>query len=86
MSKRRQHGEIVLKRVNAGFVGQASLVKIAGPEWGEPEPWCLLCDDPECREWPNLEECDEAGNPLGGLAYHVSECQMDDPSTLKLAR
>lgn len=33
---------------------------------------CMVCDDPECREWPNLE-ADE-----GGCLYHVSECQMFD--------
>jgi hypothetical protein len=75
--KRRKGGEIVRKKENAGFVGVASLCKIV-PE--PPEYWagCMFCDDPDCREWNTLHECDAAGNLLGGMACHVSECQMED--------
>lgn len=78
MSKRRKPGDIVWKREHAGFVGKASLVQIQ-PEEDTWESWCMLnCGDPDCREWATLWECDADGNPLGGVACHVSECQMED--------
>jgi len=81
MSKRRQAGDIVFKKANAGFVGAASLVKIAPEDEGE-ESYCMLdCGDPECREWATCYECDASGNLLGGVACHVSECQMQDART-----
>lgn len=78
MSKRRNAGDIVLKRENAGFIGEASLCKIA-PETAAYWSACMLhCGDPDCREWSTLWQCDAAGNPLGGVACHVSECEMED--------
>jgi hypothetical protein len=38
----------------------------------------LDCGDPECREWATCWACDKDGNPTGGMAFHVSECQMED--------
>ena len=48
------------------------------PQWGtildndDSCMSCWLCDDPECRDWPDvlLEK--------GGIAYHVYECEMHD--------
>lgn len=78
MSKRREAGDIVWKTENAGFVGEASYIKIM-PEDDEYASYCMMdCGDLDCREWSNLQHCDKDGNPLGGYAYHVSECQMMD--------
>jgi hypothetical protein len=81
MSKRRQAKEIVWKKENAGFVGQAGLVQIIQEDeerWGVS--YCMLgCGDPECREWDTCWNVDESGQPIGGMACHVSECQMEDP-------
>jgi hypothetical protein len=78
MSKRRHAKEIVWKKENAGFVGQASLVQIQDDY--EPDYCMLDCGDPECREWATCWACDKDGNPTGGMACHVSECQMEDPN------
>jgi len=75
VSKRRQAGDIVQKLAGAGFVGAASLVKLM-PD--DDAMGCCLCDDPDCREWATCWECDRDGKPLGGVACHVSECQMED--------
>lgn len=78
MSKRRSSGDIVWKRPGAGFIGVGSLVKIV-PEDDDEWSGCMLgCGDDECREWCTCWECDEDGNPLGGVACHVSECEMSD--------
>jgi hypothetical protein len=77
MSKRRNAGDIVKKQAGAGFVGESSLVFLPeiNPEDLEP---CFLCDDEDCQEWPTVYQCDAAGKLLGGVACHVSECQMGD--------
>lgn len=75
MSKRRSAGEIVWKKDNAGFVGVGSLCQIQPDDDSLP---CVLCKDPDCREWATLWACDESGNPTGGIACHVSECEMLD--------
>jgi len=37
----------------------------------------LGCEDPECREWANLEV---VGGPYAGdFMYHISECEMSSP-------
>jgi hypothetical protein len=76
MSKRRTSGEIVYKQPNAGFVGTPGLCQIQ-PE-ADPDFCMMNCDDPDCREWATLWACDENGVPTGGVACHVSECQMLD--------
>jgi hypothetical protein len=78
MSKRRNAGDIVKKIAGAGFVGVASLVKIVPEDDDDWSPCLLDCGDVECREWNTVHECDAAGTLLGGVACHVSECQMDD--------
>jgi hypothetical protein len=37
------------------------------PPGSEPDFPCSLCDDPHCREWPDLWPCDANGRPAGGL-------------------
>lgn len=74
MSTRRKAGDIVWKRENAGFSGRAGLGVI--PEGSEPDECMLGCGDPDCREWPDLWPCDEAGKPTGENWCHVSECEM----------
>ena len=69
MSVRRAAGDVVWKRENAGFVGQAGDVVLGGP----PSVCILDCDDPECQEWPNARS-----EEYGGYAYHVSECELED--------
>ncbi len=76
MSTRRQPGDIVWKSAGAGFTGQAALCVI--PLGSEPDECMVGCDDPECKEWPDLWPCDENGKPTGGNCCHVSECQMLD--------
>lgn len=79
MSKRRKSGDIVWKKRNAGFVGTPFLVQIQ-PETDSEWSGCMMdCGDPDCREWCTCWECDATGKPLGGVACHVSECQMEDP-------
>jgi hypothetical protein len=80
MSKRRKAGEIVYKQPMAGFVGEGSYA-IIHPEDEQSYGvyYCMLdCGDPDCREWLTLFECDREGTLLGGVACHVSECEMED--------
>lgn len=80
MSKRRTAGDIVWKKENAGFVGESSLVQIRPEkETKYGVAYCMLeCGDEDCREWHECWECDKDGKHLGGVACHVSECQMED--------
>lgn len=77
MSKRRNAGDVVWKRPNAGFCGQSGLGMIR-PDSESDE--CLLeCGDAGCREWPDVWPLGGDGKPMGGGNWcHVSECQMDD--------
>ena len=80
MSKRRKAGDIVRKKKYAGFVGESSLCRILPEMEGAEPPACWVndeCQDPECKEWSNLEALDAAGNARGH-ACHVSECEMED--------
>lgn len=75
VSKRRRPGDVVWKPSGAGFSSLAGWGMI--PEGSEPQP-CLLCDDPDCQEWPDLWPCTPDGQPTGGNWCHVSECEMLD--------
>lgn len=79
MSKRRSAGDIVWKKPNAGFVGEASLVQIQPEEYLHAAGCIWDCGDPLCREWHTLWACDRDGNLTGGEACHVSECELFDP-------
>lgn len=77
MSRRRNVGEWVWLKPNSGFVGNSHILRAIIFN-GEPEP-CMICNDPECQEWPTLlTERDERG--AKHMLCHVSECQMlDEP-------
>jgi len=78
MSKRHQSGDIVTKKVNAGFIGEECIIRIV-VEPGEEKYLmpCFQCGDPLCIEWPNLEVLDENCQVVG-KCYHVSDCEMED--------
>lgn len=91
MSKRRQPGELVVRKASSGFCGSPKprLVRLSHPSDGPlheeaADAWrCFICDDSECREWANVQI---VGGPHGGeWMYHISECQMDDPTAEELA-
>lgn len=68
-------GDRVRKRPNAGFVGVPMECVIPDvPENREDVPGCMICDDPECNEWPTIWG---TGPDEGGVAYHVSDCQLE---------
>lgn len=71
--KRRRAGEVV--RVDQE--GDTGLYLIS-TDRGEPEE-CTCCGNPLCQEWPTLLELSPEGAATGDFAYHVSECQMQDP-------
>lgn len=79
MSKRRNPYEIVRRRPGSGFVASAEPTLVRVPEepayTDEADP-CMLCDDPACREWANLEIIN--GPHAGSHMYHISECEMTD--------
>lgn len=81
MSKRRKAGDIVWKRENAGFVGEAGRVEIQPDD--DHSPCMLDCGDPECREWVGCFAVNAAGEYTGGVACHVSECEMSDLPGMK---
>jgi|GEM_PF-5445493 hypothetical protein len=77
MSTRRHPGDLVRLTGRAGFGGGPGLWRIAPDGFID---WCPLdCTDPECVEWFTLWEVDADGRETGRVAYHVSECEMEDP-------
>lgn len=89
MSKRRQPGELVIRCAGSGFLGAAepSIIKVPeGNDWewaskdnrGGAGP-CMICNDPECKEYPNLQIVQ--GPWTGEYLYHISECEMSDYNT-----
>jgi hypothetical protein len=81
MSKRRQLGEVVIKKAGAGFTGERLVIKLVNldPDDRYPpyEDHCFVCDDKGCREWANCEVMVD-GKPTDQYVYHVSECEMED--------
>ena len=82
-SKRRRPGEIVRRKPGSCFVmaGEPSLVRLSDESDGRL-PYvdsCMVCDDPECREWGNVQIVD--GPYKGQWMCHLSECQMEDDKT-----
>lgn len=89
MSKRRQMGDILVKKENAGFVGEKLIVRIPSLETfnregfpyqdvKEDQDCCLMnCGDPDCIEYANLEVLDE-NFQFKGWCCHVSECQLEE--------
>jgi hypothetical protein len=79
VSERRQAGEWVWLRPGAGFCGDSGRLRaeLQPEEDGDHMP-CVLCDDPECREWSTVwTEHDERWGKRHTLT-HVSECEMAD--------
>lgn len=78
MSKRRQPGEIVRRLPGSCFCGSPTpeLVRLTDSSDGElhdcSQP-CMVCEDPECREWANVQVVD-----TGRWMFHLSECEMED--------
>lgn len=79
-SKRRRPGEIVRRKPGSCFVGSAepSLVRLSDESDGDLHyvDSCMLCDDPKCQEWGNVQIVDWPHK--GGWMHHLSECQMED--------
>ncbi|MBJ2286656.1 MULTISPECIES: hypothetical protein [Pseudomonas] len=71
--KRRREDEVV--RVDQE--GDTGLYLISTGRGGPEE--CVSCGNPLCKEWPTLVELSAEGAATGEFAYHVSECQMQDP-------
>ena len=81
MSARRNIGDVVWLAPHSGFVGESNLyqVRLLGEpldQSGLPYSVCMLCNDPECREWYNVQLTE--GPYKGSQLPHVSECQMFD--------
>lgn len=84
MSKRRQQGEIVVRRPGSGFLGAVEprwvqvpfLPAYASEDAGGEAAPCILCDDPDCREWANLKVV--GGEYDGKPLHHIGECEMED--------
>lgn len=77
MSKRRNIGDIVKKKSNAGFCKEELTVKIVSDN---PFSYggCFLCSDSDCKEWANCEVI-ENNKLTEQYVYHISECEMEDP-------
>jgi len=80
MSKRRKPGDKVWLKPMSGFVGESNKYRAEiQPTPESDRAQCLLCDDPECIEWPNLFTEPNENKDQFPLC-HVSECQMlDEP-------
>ena len=88
MSKRRQPGEIVIRRPGSGFVSDAEPRCVQVPNWpeygeydspdskGEASRCMLSCGDKDCREWANVKVV--GGEFDGEMMCHISECEMSD--------
>ena len=98
MVKRRHDSEIVALNGHAGF-GPAHTYAVIRPEGRyhdqesnrlleDPVPCMLDCDDPKCKEWPDVwhlpgKNRTQAMAALldgrySGYSHHVSECEMQD--------
>lgn len=74
MSKRRRPGDVVIKRPNAGFIGEPMVITIFDHGCA---PCILGCGDDDCNEWYT------SYGPEGEVICHVSECEMMNIQTLK---
>lgn len=79
MSKRRSFGEVVQVPDEDGQ--PPYLVKLIPTADGvEPDDCMYECGDADCREWRIAEVLDDQGLPAGKRIYHVTECNMSDPT------
>lgn len=79
MSKRRAFGEVVQVQEEDGQ--PPYLVKLIPTAVGaEPDDCMYECGDPDCREWRIAEVLDDRAQPAGQRIYHVTECNMCEPT------
>lgn len=80
MSKRRAFGDVV--QVQNDDVEPRYLVKLIPTEDGAEPDYCMYeCGDPDCLEWRIAEVLDDQAQPTGQRIYHVTECNMSDPTS-----
>ncbi|MDX1296749.1 MAG: hypothetical protein R3260_00700 [Pseudomonas sp.] len=57
-------------------------VKLIPTADGEEPDYCMYeCGDPDYREWRIAEVLDDQAQPTGQRSYHVTECNMSDPTS-----
>jgi hypothetical protein len=79
--KRRKIGDVVQLDADSGWESEHGTYRIASLHRDGSKAssdTCVQCANPECREWPLLEQVDNDGTPTGEHAYHVPECRMAD--------
>jgi hypothetical protein len=77
MSIRRQIGDILKKKANAGFISEEVNIQIPDVSENHHYDYCMYhCGDDSCREWATVWILDKDGKVVGAT-YHVSECQME---------
>ena len=80
MSKRRALGDVVQVQGDEGE--PPYLVKlIPTADVAQPDDCMYECGDPDCREWRIAEVLDDQAQPTGQRIYHVTECNMSDPTS-----
>ncbi|MDC6536483.1 hypothetical protein LN429_15370 [Pseudomonas syringae] len=80
MSKRRAFGDVVQMQDDDGETPY--LVKLIPTDDGaEPDDCMYECGDPGCREWRIAEVVDDQAQATGERIYHVTECNMSDPTS-----
>lgn len=61
-----------------------SLLKLIPTVDGAEPYYCTYkCGDPDCREWWIEEVLDDQAQRTGQRIYHVTECNMSDPTSKK---
>lgn len=79
MSKRRAFGDVVQVQDDDGE--PSYLVKLIPTADGAEPDYCMYeCGDPDCREWRIAEVLNDQAQPTGQRIYHVTECNMSDPT------
>jgi len=80
MSKRRAFGEIVQVQDDDGE--PSYLVRlIPTADGAQPDDCMYECGDPDCREWRIAEVLDDQALPTEERIYHVTKCNMTDPTS-----
>lgn len=80
MSIRRAFGDVVQVQGDDG--GSWYLLKlIPTADGAQPDDCMYECGDPGCREWRIAEVLDDQAQPTGERIYHVTECNMNDPTS-----
>lgn len=80
MSKRRACGDVVQVQ---DYDGERPYpVKLIPTADGAEPDYCMYeCGDPDCREWRIAEVLDGQAQPTGQRIYHVTECNLSDPTS-----